>query len=71
MYLQYWVGTEVQYIIQSKIVNITVGGTSAGLAILGNWIFSAINGTVTSPEALSVSLFSFYLGKINFILESV
>lgn len=29
-----------------------MGGTSAGLAILGNWIYTALNDTVTSQEAL-------------------
>lgn len=53
LYLNYWVDTEVQSIIQSKLINTTVGGTSAGCAILGNWIFSAEQGTIISPEALS------------------
>lgn len=30
----------------------TVGGTSAGLAILGNYIFAAENGSVTSVHML-------------------
>jgi cyanophycinase len=37
-YLKYWSDTPVQSIIQSKLCNITVGGTSAGLAILGIYI---------------------------------
>lgn len=52
LYLEYWVGTDVQSIVQSKVNSITIGGTSAGCAILGNWIFGANLGTVTSPEAL-------------------
>ncbi len=32
--------------------NIVMGGTSAGMAILGEYIFNAKNGTVTSEEAL-------------------
>ncbi len=35
LYMDYWVGNQVQSIIQSKLTNITVGGTSAGLAIQG------------------------------------
>jgi cyanophycinase len=38
-YLSYWVGTPVQEIIQDKLNSVTVSGTSAGLAILGNWIY--------------------------------
>ena len=52
-YLSYFVGTEVQSIIQSKLVNVTVGGTSAGLAVLGNWVYSAEKGSIESPDALA------------------
>lgn len=38
-YLSYWSGTPVQEIIQDKLSSITISGTSAGLAILGNWIY--------------------------------
>mmetsp|Transcript_10533 Transcript_10533/g.17712 ORF Transcript_10533/g.17712 Transcript_10533/m.17712 type:complete len:344 (+) Transcript_10533:23-1054(+) len=51
-YLNYWAGTKVQNIIQEKVVNITVGGTSAGLAVLGNWVYSAEEGSVYSDEAM-------------------
>lgn len=30
VYLDYWAGTEVQSIMQNKLANVTVGGTSAG-----------------------------------------
>ena len=40
-YVDYWPNTDVQKIIQSKLATVSVGGTSAGLAILGNWIYSA------------------------------
>ncbi len=40
-YLNYWVGTEVQTILQSKLSSVTVGGTSAGCMVLGNWVYSA------------------------------
>ena len=52
-YLNYWVGTEVQAILQSKLSSVTVGGTSAGCMVLGNWVYSAEKGSVTSDEALS------------------
>ena len=53
-YMTYWADTEVQTIIQSKLDNITIGGTSAGLAVLGNWVYTAEDGTVYSDEALEV-----------------
>jgi cyanophycinase-like exopeptidase len=53
-YVNYWKDTPVEeaikYLINTK--NVTVGGTSAGLAILGSHYFSAQNGTVTSEQAL-------------------
>jgi cyanophycinase len=52
-YLKYWAGTEVQSIIQSKLSQITVGGTSAGLAILGNYVYSGEKGSVVSEDALA------------------
>ena len=51
-YLEYWAGTEVQNIVQEKVANVTIGGTSAGLAILGNWVYSAEDGSVYSDEAM-------------------
>ena len=40
--------------INKKITNgISIAGTSAGLAIMGEYIFTAQNGTITSKEALS------------------
>jgi len=52
-YIDYWVGTEVQTICQQKVANVTIGGTSAGLAILGNWIYSASVGSIESDKALA------------------
>jgi cyanophycinase len=54
LYVEYWANTEVQTIIQSKLVNVTVGGTSAGLAVLGNWIYTGEDGSATSEDALKV-----------------
>lgn len=51
-YLSMWVGTEVQSIIQSKLGEVTVGGTSAGLAILGNWVYSGEYGSAESEDAM-------------------
>ena len=54
-YVNYWKNTPtedaINYLINTK--KVTVGGTSAGLAVLGSTYFSAQNGTVTSAQALS------------------
>jgi len=52
-YIDYWVGTEVQTICQQKVTNVTIGGTSAGLAVLGNWVYSASVGSIESDKALT------------------
>ncbi len=54
-YMQYWRGTPVDSLINylSTVKKIPVGGTSAGMAILG-WSFnSAAAGSVTSAQALA------------------
>jgi len=51
-YTTLWPGTEVQRIVQSKLVNTSVGGTSAGCAIEGNWIYTGEKGSATSDAAL-------------------
>lgn len=43
----------VQSIIQDKLKYISIGGTSAGCAILGNWIFTAQNDSALSHEAMA------------------
>lgn len=54
-YVKFWANTEVsaalQYLIQEK--KVPIGGTSAGCAILSDYIFDAQQGSVTSPEALA------------------
>lgn len=54
-YISYWRNTPVDSLINQGIAerNIVIGGTSAGMAIQGGYYFSAQNGTVTSPTALS------------------
>jgi cyanophycinase len=58
-YINFWMGTPVQQAINDAIArNIPVGGTSAGLAVLGEFIYSAQGDTpdgpdLTSPETLS------------------
>jgi cyanophycinase-like exopeptidase len=52
-YLNYWKGTNADLAIQSLMArNVPIGGTSAGLAVLGQIDFAALNGTVQSPQAL-------------------
>lgn len=52
-YVSFWKGTPVEDAIHNLIAqNVPVGGTSAGLAILGEFVFSAQNGTVDSSTAL-------------------
>ncbi len=55
VYINYWRGTAVDSIINSRLQNgnLAIGGTSAGMAILGSRYFSAQNGTVTSADALA------------------
>ena len=54
-YVNYWKGTPVDSLIQDAVENrnIVIGGTSAGMAILGKFIFSAEKGTISSQQALA------------------
>ena len=52
-YISLWSDTPLQEAIQDHISQgKPIGGTSAGLAILGEWVFSAQEGTVYSEEVL-------------------
>ena len=55
-YVSFWRDTPVASLINDGIANrnIVIGGTSAGMAVLGEYYFSAINGTVTSTTALNI-----------------
>jgi cyanophycinase len=54
-YINYWKDTPVEnainYLVNTK--HVTIGGTSAGCAVLGGTYFSASQGTVTTAQALS------------------
>lgn len=54
-YTGYWENSKVeealQYLIHEK--GIPIGGTSAGCAIMGEFVYTGENGSVTSDEALS------------------
>lgn len=54
-YVDYWRDSPVEDLINEAIEerNIVIGGTSAGMAILGGVYFSAENGTITSSTALN------------------
>lgn len=53
-YIRYWKGTPVQQAVQSLIdKGVPIGGTSAGLAVLGQYIFGAEFDTVQSKDALA------------------
>lgn len=52
-YIRLWKGTPVEDAIQYVAdKGAPVGGTSAGLAVLGQFVFSAQHGTITSVDAL-------------------
>jgi cyanophycinase-like exopeptidase len=54
-YISYWRDTPIDSLINLGISerNIVIGGTSAGMAVLGEVYFTAENGTVTSAAALN------------------
>lgn len=53
-YLQYWKGTPLAAALQDLANrNVPIGGTSAGLAVLGQFIYSGVNQSVTSSDALA------------------
>jgi cyanophycinase-like exopeptidase len=54
-YVSYWRNSPVQTLINEAITqrNIAIGGTSAGMAILGGCYFSAEYGSITSSFALA------------------
>jgi cyanophycinase len=53
-YIKYWQGTPVQDAIDERIkAGAPIGGTSAGLAVMGQFIFSAMNDSAQSKETLA------------------
>lgn len=53
-YVSYWKDTPLSDLINDLIKDkgIAIGGTSAGMAVLGEFYFTAENGTITSEDAL-------------------
>lgn len=53
-YISFWQGTPLDKAIQALMQrNVPIGGTSAGLAVLGQFDFAALKGSVTSAQALA------------------
>jgi cyanophycinase len=53
-YVEKWKGTPIEDAIHAHVAKgAPLGGTSAGLAVMGEFSFAALNGTVTSSEALA------------------
>ncbi|MHB2020082.1 MAG: cyanophycinase [Candidatus Xenobia bacterium] len=52
-YVELWKGTPLLAAVQDAIRHgVPIGGTSAGLAVLGEYAFAARHDTITSPDAL-------------------
>ncbi|MDD2711962.1 MAG: cyanophycinase [Simplicispira sp.] len=53
-YINYWKGTALDTTLNQLMQkNVPIGGTSAGLAVLGQFDFAALRDTVTTEEALA------------------
>ena len=53
-YIRYWKNTALHTTLNQLMANnVPIGGTSAGLAVLGQFDFSALNDSVSSAEALA------------------
>ncbi len=53
-YIKLWKGSKLDATLQQLLARkVPFGGTSAGLAVLGQFDFSAENGTITSDQAMS------------------
>src|SRR5262245_3850633 len=53
-YVRVWSGTPIQVAIESAVAaGVPVGGISAGLAVLGGFVFTAEHDTITPEEALA------------------
>lgn len=52
-YIKFWKGQTLEKTLGTLMKNnVPVGGTSAGLAVLGQFDYAALNGTVTSAQAM-------------------
>jgi cyanophycinase len=69
-YVRYWTHTPVQEIINSAMARgVPIGGISAGLAVQGEFVFSSMIDTITSPEALANPYDSLMTLSRDFLVE--
>ncbi|MBA5687517.1 cyanophycinase [Rugamonas apoptosis] len=53
-YINYWKGTALDQTLRGLLArNVPMGGTSAGLAVLGQFDYAALGGSITTAQALS------------------
>lgn len=53
-YVSYWDGTPLQAAVNARVAQgAAFGGMSAGLAVQGGWVYSAMNGSATSSNVLA------------------
>ena len=53
-YVKLWTGTALQTAVNARIAaGVPIGGTSAGLAVLGPYVYAAFNASSTSPTVLA------------------
>jgi cyanophycinase-like exopeptidase len=53
-YVNFWANSSMESAIYFAMAHhVPIGGTSAGLAILGDYDFAALNGTITSDKAIA------------------
>jgi cyanophycinase len=53
LYVTEWEGSPLQAVLRERSERVPMGGTSAGCAIMGEFIYDAIDGSVTTEEALA------------------
>ena len=66
-YVNFWRGTPMQDAINAHVAaNKPLGGTSAGLAVQGAWVYGALDGgSITTPETLANPL-----GEANTLIDA-
>jgi cyanophycinase len=70
-YLNFWKGTPVQAAIAADVARgVPIGGTSAGADVIGQFVYSALNNSVTSAAALANPFNSDMTFDENFISSS-
>lgn len=77
-YLRLWSGTQLEKTIQTLVARkVPVGGTSAGLAVLGAVDYTGENGSITSSEAMAnpydvkLTLSTQFLNDLPFMANTV